>query len=92
MVFNLEHIQYIEDKNLLSGHLLVLMGQDYQAAQVTCPVISSSFKVSQSSKNRHLHHVTCRFIIVPSSSHILNLDLPHCELSTLLSVVGGVDS
>lgn len=34
MVFNLEHIQYVEDKNLLSGHLLVLLGQDYEAAQV----------------------------------------------------------
>lgn len=37
MVFNLEHIQYVEDKNLLSGHLMVLLGQDYQAAQVELP-------------------------------------------------------
>ncbi|KAL0053124.1 hypothetical protein WJX82_001225 [Trebouxia sp. C0006] len=33
MVSNLDHIQFVEDKNLLSGHILVLLGQDYDAAQ-----------------------------------------------------------
>lgn len=35
MVFNLEQILYVEDKNLLSGHILVLLGQDYDAAQAS---------------------------------------------------------
>ncbi|KAL0039283.1 hypothetical protein WJX79_001413 [Trebouxia sp. C0005] len=33
MVSNLDHIQFVEDRNLLSGHILVLLGQDYDAAQ-----------------------------------------------------------
>lgn len=35
MVLNLEQIQFVEDKNLLSGHILVLLGQDYDAAQAS---------------------------------------------------------
>ena len=35
MVFNLEQIQFIEDKNLLSGHILVLLGREFDAAQVS---------------------------------------------------------
>lgn len=35
MVFNLEQIQCVEDKNLLSGHILVLLGQDFDAAQAS---------------------------------------------------------
>ncbi len=35
MVSNLDHIQFVEDKNLLSGHILVLLGQDYDAAQAS---------------------------------------------------------
>ncbi len=35
MVSNLDHIQFVQDKNLLSGHILVLLGQDYDAAQAS---------------------------------------------------------
>lgn len=35
MVFSLEQILYVEDKNLLSGHILVLLGQDFDAAQAS---------------------------------------------------------
>ena len=35
MVFSLEQILYVEDKNLLSGHVLVLLGHDYDAAQAS---------------------------------------------------------
>ena len=35
MVSNLDHIQFVEDRNLLSGHILVLLGQDYDAAQAS---------------------------------------------------------
>ena len=35
MVLNLEQIQFVEDKNLLGGHILVLLGQDYDAAQAS---------------------------------------------------------
>lgn len=37
MVSNLDHIQFVEDRNLLSGHILVLLGQDYDAAQASLP-------------------------------------------------------
>lgn len=37
MVSNLDQIQSVEDKNLLSGHILVLLGQDYDAAQASLP-------------------------------------------------------
>ena len=35
MVFNLEQILFVENKNLLSGHILVLLGQDFDAAQAS---------------------------------------------------------
>ena len=35
MVFSLEQILYVDDKNLLSGHILVLLGQDFDAAQAS---------------------------------------------------------
>ena len=35
MVLNLENIAQYEDRNLLSGHVLVLLGKDINAAQVT---------------------------------------------------------
>lgn len=35
MVFSLEQILHLEDKNLLSGHILVLLGQNYDAAQAS---------------------------------------------------------
>lgn len=38
MVFNLEQIQYVEDKNLLSGHIVVLLGQDFDTAQASAPL------------------------------------------------------
>lgn len=50
MVFNLQHIQHIEDKNLLSGHLLVLLGRDYQVAQV-----SSSHRLHVHPAHQHCH-------------------------------------
>ena len=35
MVFSLEQIQDVENKDLLTGHILVLLGQDYDAAQAS---------------------------------------------------------
>ena len=46
MVFNLENIQHIEDKNLLSGHLLVLLGQDHQTAQVSYSIVTTTLSTS----------------------------------------------
>ena len=35
MVFSLEQIQHVEDKNLLSGHILALLGHNFDAAQAS---------------------------------------------------------
>ena len=39
MVFNLDQIQDVENKDLLSGHILVLLGQDFDAAQASFLVL-----------------------------------------------------
>ena len=43
MVFNLEHIQYVEDKNLLRGHIMLLLGQSVDAAQASLSFLSLLF-------------------------------------------------
>ena len=35
MVWSLEQIQFFEDKSLLSGHILVLLGHGFDAAQAS---------------------------------------------------------
>lgn len=65
MVSNLDQIQSVDDKNLLSGHILVLLGQDYDAAQ------ASLFE--------HVLRAE-KVISICEDSHVLTRNLHHCDV------------
>lgn len=62
MVFSLEQILYVEDKNLLSGHVLVLLGHDYNAAQASALICHSHSHMSAAATIRFW--ICCMFVLL----------------------------